>query len=153
MVGSFFARASSPCRASGLIASPSGPGSKGLEKRGGWGRSKDLGATKRSAPRISQCAPDCSDPDSLVFGEDIAMDRVVEFLELAVVGRARGRRLGTVFLRSWVDNSWGTKLSSFPSIRLLAKGWFSFLFKASSDVSWVLSKTWTMVGTPIVLKR
>jgi hypothetical protein len=33
----------SPGRASSLIASPSGLGSKGFEKRGGWERSKDFG--------------------------------------------------------------------------------------------------------------
>jgi len=60
--------------------------------------------------------------------------------------------LGTTFLHSWVDKSWGTKLSSFPSIWLLAMGWFSFVFKASSDLDWVLSKNWTIAGTPIVLK-
>jgi len=52
-----------------------------------------------------------------------------------------------------VEISWGTKLTSFPSVQLLTRGWFSFVFKASLDVDWVLSKTWTMAGTPIVLKR
>jgi hypothetical protein len=31
---------------------------------------------------------DRTDSDSLVFGEDIGMDRVVEFSKLAMVGRA-----------------------------------------------------------------
>jgi hypothetical protein len=61
--------------------------------------------------------------------------------------------IGTVFLRSWVDNTWGANITRPPSIRLLAKGWFAFLFSAREDVSWVLSKIWSMVGTPIVLKR
>jgi hypothetical protein len=81
------------------------------------------------------------------------MDHVVEFSKLVVVGQARGKSLGTGFLRSWVETSWGSKLYSFPSIRLLARGWFYFVYKASSNVDWVLSKTWTMVGTPIVLKH
>jgi hypothetical protein len=81
------------------------------------------------------------------------MDCVVEFSELAVVGRVRGKQLGVAFLRSWVDNTWGSNISLPPSICLLAKGWFSFVFSASTDVFWVLSKTWSMVGTPIVLKR
>jgi len=34
------------------------------------------------------------------------MDRVVEFFEMVVVGRAREKRLGVVFLRSWVENTW-----------------------------------------------
>jgi hypothetical protein len=114
---------------------------------------KEVGVAKRSAHRGSQCARDRTDSDCLVFGEDIDMDRVVEFSELVVVGRARGKWLGTAFLHSWVDKSWGSNISSPPSIRLLAKGWFAFVFSASSDVVWVLSKTWSMVGTPIVLKR
>jgi hypothetical protein len=88
-----------------------------------------------------------------VFGEDIDMDRVVEFSEMAVVGRARGKWLGTVSLRSWVANTWGANIMRPPSIRVLAKGWFAFLFSATEDVSWVLLKIWSMVGTPIVLKR
>jgi hypothetical protein len=42
--------------------------------------------------RGTQCARDRTDSDSLVFGEDIDMDWVVEFSELVVVGRARGKR-------------------------------------------------------------
>ena len=80
------------------------------------------------------------------------MDRVVGFSRLAVVGRVHGKRLGTSFLRSWVDKSWGSNISTSPSIWLLAKGWFSFVFLVSSDFSWVLSKTWSMADTPIVLK-
>jgi hypothetical protein len=93
-----------------------------------------------------------TDSDRLVFGEDIDMDRVVEFSELAVVGRARGKRLGSPYLRSWMETSWGSNLSVLPSIRLLARGWFAFVFSATTDVSWVLSKTWSMDGTPIVMK-
>jgi len=81
------------------------------------------------------------------------MDWVVEFLDLAMVGQARGKWLGTYLLRSWMEKSWGSNLSAPPKIRLLAKGWFAFVFTASSDVSWVLSKTWSMVDTPIVLKH
>jgi hypothetical protein len=111
------------------------------------------GDSKLSVHRGAQCVWDKTDSDSLVFGEDIDMDRVVEFSELVVVGRARGKRLGVVFLRSWVDNTWGSNITRPPSIRLLAKGWFAFVFSASTDVLWALSKTWSMVGTPIVLKR
>jgi hypothetical protein len=70
----------------------------------------------------------------LVFGEDISIDHVVEFFELAVVGRERGKSFGIAFLHPWVETSWGTKLTSFPVIQLLARGWFSFVFKASSNV-------------------
>jgi hypothetical protein len=80
------------------------------------------------------------------------MDWVVEFLEMVVVGWACGKWLGTTFFHSWMENNWGYNLSVFPSIWLLAKGWFSFIFTATTNVSWVLSKTWSMLGTPIFLK-
>jgi hypothetical protein len=129
MVGAYFGRDLSPGRASSLVDPPQGQGSKGLTQKGSRERPKVSGGSKRSTPKSTQCARDRSDPDCLVFGEDIDMDRVVEFSELAVVGRARGKRLGTTFLRSWVENSWGSKLTSSPCIRLLARGWFSFVFK------------------------
>ena len=44
-------------------------------------------------------------------------------------------------------------VSTHLHIRMLEKGWFSFVFTASTDVSWVLSKTWSMDGTPIVMKQ
>jgi hypothetical protein len=72
---------------------------------------------------------------------------------LEVVGWGHGKQLGNSFLRSWLEKSWGSNLSSSPSIWLLSKGWFAFVFTSSSYVSWVLSKTWSMDGTPIVLKH
>lgn len=67
---------------------------------------QSVGGKKNLANRGTQCARDRVDLESLVFGEDIDMDRVVEFFEMVVVGREREKRLGVVFLRSWVENTW-----------------------------------------------
>jgi hypothetical protein len=76
-------------RVSGPTVSPPCPGSKGTARGGGRGRVRleEVGASKHQKNRGSQCAKDRTDSERLVFGEDIDMDRVVEFSELAVVGR------------------------------------------------------------------
>jgi hypothetical protein len=154
-VGGLFDKGSSPVRNTGLHLSPPRLGPLDTTHGGGRGRGRleAFGSSKRQVNRGPQCAKERTNSEHLVFDEDIDMDRVVEFSELAVVGRARGKWLSSPFLRSWMESSWGSNLSVLPSIRLLARGWFAFVFSATSDVSWVLSKTWSMVGTPIVLKR
>ena len=43
-------------------------------------------------------------------------------------------------------------MSSAPEIRVLTKGWFSFILKNKGEVDAVLSRQWSMLGVPIVLK-
>jgi hypothetical protein len=57
------------------------------------------------------------------------------------------------FLKEWVNTNWIRDVSKMPLIRLLARGWFAFIFSSREDVNWVLLKVWSMAGMPIVLKR
>jgi hypothetical protein len=81
------------------------------------------------------------------------MDRVVDFSELAVVGRVRGKKLGMDFLKEWITKNWLKDIAKMPLIRLLTRGWFAFIFSSREDVKWVLLKVWSMVDMPIILKR
>lgn len=51
------------------------------------------------AMRIKDCG------EGLIFGEDIPMSKLVEYLDFVVVGRARGRYLGVPFLRHWIKET------------------------------------------------
>jgi hypothetical protein len=150
----FFGGDSSPVRVSIPLFHLTCLGSKGIARGGGRVSFERSWGFKASDEPWNQCARDRTDSERLVFGEDIDMDRVVEFSELAVVGRARGKRLGTTFLRSWMEKSWGSNLSA-PSLafRLLAKGWFAFVFTASLMSLGFFPKLGVWSDTPIVLKR
>jgi hypothetical protein len=39
-----------------------------------------------------------------------------------------------------------------PTIRLLTRGWFAFVFTNSEEVDWVLKKAWCLAGTPTLFK-
>jgi hypothetical protein len=80
------------------------------------------------------------------------MDRVLDLSERAVVGRVRGKKLGMDYLKSWVNNFWLPEISKMPHIRLLTRGWFSFVFSSMDDVDWVLKKVWSIAATPTLLK-
>lgn len=98
---------------------------------GGSGRSKSR--RKPKSVRLGER------PTNLIFGLDIEMEQVVSFSELSVVARARGRCFGMPFLKSWVKKHWGGKISTDLTIRILARGWFSFSLGNELDVSWVLN--------------
>jgi hypothetical protein len=103
-MGEYFGGVIAPGRVSGCFVSPpqisSSRGNACVVGREGL---KDVGVSNHSVHIGTQCARDRTDLDSLGFGEDIYMDHVVEFSELAMVGMARGKRLGASFLCSWVE--------------------------------------------------
>jgi hypothetical protein len=66
--------------------------------------------------KVVRCARDRAGTERLVFGEDVAMDRVLDFTERAVVGRVRGKKLGMDFLKDWVTKTWLPEISKMPHI-------------------------------------
>ena len=54
--------------------------------------------------------------ENIVFGEDILMDHVVEFLEQVVVNREHERRLGMSFLKEWAHENWASKQTYEPVV-------------------------------------
>jgi len=142
-----------------------GIGGKVLEKRG-VNTSRDslrsehhLKGQKGAEARITsstkpiRCARDRTCFERLVFGVDIDMERVVDFSEMAVVGQVRGKKLGMDFLKEWITKNWLKDIAKMPLIRLLTRGWFSFIFSSIEYFKWVLLKVWSMEDTPIILKR
>lgn len=49
----------------------------------------------------------------LMVGEDISMPEVVDMVELALVGRANGRRFSLKTLNSWVKETWSKHFDPF----------------------------------------
>ena len=82
------------------------------------------------------------------------MDSAVKFLKQAVVGRDRhGRRLKQSLLENWAKEHWSQKFSYVPQIQLLTKEWFGFMMNLKVDAEWVRSRSWSMEGFPIILKK
>jgi hypothetical protein len=113
---------------------------------------KSVEGRLNSSSKSIRCARDRACTEHLVFGEDIDMDRVVDFSEWVVVGRVRGKKLGMAFLKDWVTKTWLPEITKMPHIRLLTRGWFAFIFSSTEDVCWVLKKVWSMADTPTILK-
>jgi hypothetical protein len=99
-----------------------------------------------------RCARERNGVGRLVFGEDIAMDKFLDLSERAVVGRFRGKKLGMAYLKRWVHNYWLPEISKMPHIRLLTRGWLTFVLSSTADVDWVLKKVWSIAATLTLLK-
>lgn len=67
-------------------------------------------------------------PNNIIFGEGVTMDQSKSCAEMILVGRARGRNPGFAFLKKWVEEHRGGKLSSLSIIRLLEKNGLAFYF-------------------------
>jgi len=91
--------------------------------------------------------------DRLVLGIDVEMEEVEDLSKVAVVGHVRGKRFSIGFLRRWVDGQLKVLVPIAPEIRVLTKGWFSFIFHSSAEVEAVLRRQWVMNRVPIILKK
>jgi hypothetical protein len=72
-------------------------------KRGDHSNNTQHSSEGQSSKAI-RCARERTGAGRLVFGEDVAMDKVLDLSERAVVGRVRGKKLGMDYLKSWVHN-------------------------------------------------
>jgi hypothetical protein len=62
------------------------------------------------------------------------------------------KKLGMAYLKSWVHNYWLPEISKIPHIKLLTKGWFTFVLSSTTDLDWALKKVWSIVVTLTLLK-
>jgi hypothetical protein len=60
---------------------------------------------KEGRTKFVRCAWDRAVSERLAFGEDVEMDRVLEFLEKVVVGKVRGKKMGLAYLKGWVTKN------------------------------------------------
>lgn len=90
---------------------------------------------------------------SLALGVGVAVVDKPIYVDQALVGHARGRNLSKSFLRKWVEENWGSQLSTLLVVNNLMKGWFSFLMASKDDVDRMVLGRWEMAGVPIVLRK
>lgn len=115
-------------------------------RKGGSGKVE----TSKKKPKAVTSRPR---KDKLVLGIDVEMVEVEDLSKVAVVGHARGKHFSIGFLRRWVATQWKVLVPISLEIRVLTKGWFSFIFHSSTEVEVVLRRHWEMNGVPIILKR
>lgn len=90
---------------------------------------------------------------SLALGAGVVVVDMPIYVDRALVGHARGRNLSRSFLRKWVEENWGSQLSTLLVVNKLMKGWFSFLMASKDDANRVVLGRWEMAGVPIVLRK
>ena len=86
-----------------------------------------------------------------MLGVDVTLEEAEDMSMTAVVGHVRGKHFGCGFLRRWAAEHWKLLLDSAPEVRVLTKGWFSFIMHSKGEVDVVLGRQWSMHGIPIVL--
>ena len=75
-----------------------------------------------------------------MLGVDVSMEEVEDFSLTTMVGHVWGNRFGRGFLQRWAAEQWKNLVSSAREIRVLTKGWFSFILKKKGEVDAVLSR-------------
>ena len=113
---------------------------------------KQGGSAKEGSQKGPKVVKDRKRRDKLVLGVDVSMEEAEDLSLTAVVGHVRGKRFGRGFLRRWAAEQWKHLLDSTPEVRVLTKGWFSFILHNKGEVDAVLGRQWSMHGVPIVLK-
>ena len=78
--------------------------------------------------------------DKLVLGVDVSMEEAEDMSMTVVVGHVRGKRFGRGFLRRWAAEQWTHLLDTTPKVRVLTKGWFSFILHSKKEVDVVMGR-------------
>jgi hypothetical protein len=66
--------------------------------------------------------------DSLVVGEDIRVDQILDLVGKTLVGNFLGRWVGMDQIQRWVNEVWFLVLGYGPNFHLLSRGWLGFIF-------------------------
>lgn len=91
--------------------------------------------------------------DNLVLGMDVQVEEAIEVAECTLVGRARGKKHTTQFIKKWGEQVWQTDLVKEFKVAALAKGWFRVRFENKEAADWVMARNWAFGNYPILFKR
>ena len=78
--------------------------------------------------------------DKLVLGVDVSLAEVEDMSMTAVVGHVHGKHFGRGFLKRWAVEQWAHLLINVPEVRVLTKGWFSFIMHSKEEADAVLGR-------------
>jgi hypothetical protein len=81
---------------------------------------------------------------SLVVGEDIVVNQILDLSGCTLVGKFVNERIGMDYLLIWIEENGDPILGYTIAIRLLARGWICFNFHKEKYVAYVLKEVWFM---------
>jgi hypothetical protein len=86
---------------------------------------------------------------NLALGEDMEFIQVTLMASQTIVGRVNGRVFAVKTIRYWMNDA---KLGYSPELVELNRNWYAFTFQNNEHSKWVLSKSWSVNNSPMILK-
>lgn len=90
---------------------------------------------------------------NLVLGMDVQVDEALEVAKCTLVGRAKGKKHSSQFIKIWGEQKWQTDLVKNFKVSVLAKGWFMVRFGNKEVADWVMERNWAFDNFPVLFKR
>lgn len=75
---------------------------------------------------------------NLVQGMEVSIEETLVVAKCTIVGRARGKKLSSVFLQAWGEQLFVSDRPLGFEASCLAKGWFMLWFEDREAAEWVL---------------
>jgi hypothetical protein len=76
----------------------------------------------------------------MVFGLNVKVEDVSNYLDKVLVGRFYGKLMQPVTLKPWLKDTWFPCLGYEPIFHILTRGWLCFFLKSSEDANIFLNQ-------------
>eukprot|EP01018_Ginkgo_biloba_P032904 Gb_28853 [translate_table: standard] len=103
--------------------------------------------------RRRNCIKQRATPLNLVLGEEVKMHEAVDRVELTLVGRFPGCRMGDKGVKDWMQGCWVGVLGYVSTSAILSRGWLAFFLRSVVDVELLLGGSWKWDSTPLWLNH
>lgn len=136
--------------------SPLNPGPEEQDRNGlSKERREEDARNKKKGEKRKKQRPICSQDleGNLVLGMDVTIEEALEVAECTLVGRARGKKFTSGFIKAWGEQNWPSDLIKGFEVSTLAKGWFMVRFENKEAADWVVGKNWALGNIPVLLKK
>lgn len=90
---------------------------------------------------------------NIVLGMEVAIEETLEVADCTLVGRARGKKFSSEFLRGWGEQLFVSDRPLSFKAQSLAKGWFLLRFEDKEAAAWVLERNWFIGNIPVLMKH
>eukprot|EP00253_Pinus_taeda_P024932 PITA_24932 len=84
---------------------------------------------------------------------EVQIEEALEVAECTLVGRARGKKFTSNFIKAWGEQNWQSDLIRGFEVLTLVKGWFMVRFEHKEAIDWVVEKNWAFGNIPVLLKN
>ena len=89
---------------------------------------------------------------SLVVGEDLHFDHILDLTGKSMVGKFSRIRVGKELIHRWIMETWNPISRYWLTFHILGYRWLCFLFNSQWDVDRILKGSWFLYRTIITIK-